>query len=148
VITVRQLMDMLTDHDTWSVSPKDTVYKALELMAEKNVGALLVVENGLMVGIFTERDYARKVILMGRHSLDTPVEDIMTKDMVTVDSEQTIEECLELMTKYRIRHLPVMDHGRLVGMVSMRDVIDVIISGKQDMINNLENFIMGQGYGR
>jgi CBS domain-containing protein len=147
MITVRQLMEMCADHQPWSVSPKDTVYKALERMAEKNVGALLVVENGLMLGIFSERDYARKIILMGRTSLDTPVEEIMTKDMVTIDSEQTIDECLELMTKHRIRHLPVMEHGRLVGMVSMRDVIDVIISRKQDMIDNLENFIMGQGYG-
>jgi CBS domain-containing protein len=148
MITVRQLMEMCADNQPWSVSPQDTVYRALERMAEKNVGALLVVENGLMVGIFTERDYARKIILMGRASLDTPVEEIMTKDMVTIDSEQTIEECLELMTKHRIRHLPVMEHGRLVGMVSMRDVIDVIISRKQDTIDNLENFIMGQGYGR
>jgi CBS domain-containing protein len=147
MITVRQLMDMRSDNTTWFVSPKDSVYKALELMAEKNTGAVLVVENGQMVGIFTERDYARKIILMGRTSLDTPIEEIMTKDMVTIDSEQTLEECLSLMTKYRIRHLPIMDHGRLVGMVSMRDVADAIISKKQDMIDNLENFIMGQGYG-
>ena len=147
MITVRQLMDMHSGNTTWSVSPKDSVYKALELLAEKNVGAVLVVENGRMAGIFTERDYARKIILMGRASLDTPVEDIMTKDMVTIDPEQTIEECLALMTKHRIRHLPVMERGRLVGMVSMRDVIDVIISRKQDMIDNLENFITGQGYG-
>jgi len=147
MITIRQLMDMRSDNTMLSVSPKDSVYKALELMAEKNVGAVLVVENGQMVGIFTERDYARKIILMGRTSLDTPIEDIMTKDMVTIDSEQTLEECLALMTKYRIRHLPIIEHGRLVGMVSMRDVADAIISKKQDMIDNLENFIMGQGYG-
>jgi CBS domain-containing protein len=147
MITVRQLMDMRSDNKTWSVSPKDSVFRALELMAEKNMGAVLVVENGQMVGIFTERDYARKIILMGRTSLDTPIEEIMTKDMVTIDSEQTLEECLSLMTKYRIRHLPIMEHGRLVGMVSMRDVADAIISKKQDMIDNLENFIMGQGYG-
>lgn len=147
MITVRQLMDMRSDNTAWSVTPKDSVYKALELMADKNVGAVLVVENGQMVGIFTERDYARKIILMGRTSLDTPVEDIMTKDMVTIDTEQTIEECLALMTKYRIRHLPTIEHGRLIGMVSMRDVVDAIISKKQDMIDNLENFIMGQGYG-
>jgi CBS domain-containing protein len=148
MITVRQLMEMHSGTASWSVSPKDSVYKALQLMAEKNVGAVLVVENGRMAGIFTERDYARKVILMGRTSLDTPVEDIMSKDMVTIDPEQTIEDCLALMSKHRIRHLPVMDRGRLVGMVSMRDVIDVIISGKQDTIDNLENFIMGKGYGR
>jgi CBS domain-containing protein len=147
MITIRQLMDMRSDNTMWSVSPGDSVYKALELMAEKNVGAVLVVEKGQMVGIFTERDYARKIILMGRTSLDTPVEDIMTKDMVTIDSEQTLEECLALMTKYRFRHLPIIERGRLVGMVSMRDVADAIISKKQDMIDNLENFIMGQGYG-
>ena len=147
MITIRQLMDMRSDNTTWSVSPGDSVYKALELMAEKNVGAVLVVENGQMVGIFTERDYARKIILMGRTSLDTPIEDIMTKDMVTIDSEQTLEECLSLMTKYRIRHLPIIERGRLVSMVSMRDVADAIISKKQDMIDNLEKFIMGQGYG-
>jgi CBS domain-containing protein len=147
MITVRQLMDMRSDNTMWSVSPRDSVYKALELMAEKNVGAVLVVENGQMVGIFTERDYSRKIILMGRTSLDTPLEEIMTKDMVTIDSEQTLEECLSLMTKYRFRHLPIIERGRLVGMVSMRDVADAIISKKQDMIENLENFIMGQGYG-
>ncbi len=148
MITVRQLMEMHSGTTSWSVSPKNSVYKALELMAEKNVGAVLVVENGRMAGIITERDYARKIILMGRTSLDTPVEDIMSKDMVTIDPEQTIEDCLALMTSHHIRHLPVMERGRLVGMVSMRDVIDVIISGKQDTIDNLENFIMGKGYGR
>ena len=128
------------------VSPKDTVYRALQLMAENNVGAVMVSEGGHMVGIFTERDYCRKVILMGRSSLNTPIEEIMTKKMITVNSDQPLEECLELMTKYHIRHLPVQDGDKLIGLVSMRDVMEIIISIKQDRIERLENYILGTDY--
>ncbi len=128
------------------VSPKDTVYRALQLMAENNVGAVMVSEGGHMVGIFTERDYCRKVILMGRSSLNTPIEEIMTKKMITVNSDQPLEECLELMTKYHIRHLPVQDGDKLIGLVSMRDVMEMMISIKQDRIERLENYILGTDY--
>ncbi len=146
MITVKQLMQTYGEN-AWSVSVDDTVYKALQLMADKNVGAVLVFEEGQMVGIFSERDYARKIILMGRCSLDTQVKDIMTKDMITVDPDQNIEECMKLLTKHHIRHLPVMEKGRLVGMISMRDVVEAIITTKQDTIDNLENYILGRDYG-
>jgi CBS domain-containing protein len=128
------------------IAPTDTVYRALQLMAENNVGAVMICDKGHMVGIFTERDYCRKVILMGRSSLNTPIEEIMTKKMITVCSEQPLEECLELMTKYHIRHLPVQDNEKLVGIVSMRDVMEMIISVKEDRIERLENYIQGTDY--
>jgi len=99
-----------------------------------------------MVGIFTERDYCRKVILMGRSSLNTPVEEIMTKKMITVHPDQPLEACLELMTKYHIRHLPVQEGEKLIGIVSMRDVMETIISMKQDRIERLESYILGAEY--
>jgi CBS domain-containing protein len=130
------------------VSPTDTVYRALQLMAENNVGAVMVAEGEHMLGIFTERDYCRKIILMGRSSLNTPMQDIMTKQMITVKPEQTLEECIELMGKYHIRHLPVQDNDKLVGIVSMRDVMEALISLKQDRIERLEGYILGNDYGR
>lgn len=145
MITVKDLLKkgMTT---TVVVAPTDTVYRALQLMAENNVGAVMISDKGHMVGIFTERDYCRKVILMGRSSLNTPIEEIMTKKMITVNSEQPLEECLELMTKYHIRHLPVQDNEKLVGIVSMRDVMEMIISVKEDRIERLENYIQGTDY--
>jgi len=130
------------------VAPTDTVYRALQLMAENNVGAVMISDKGHMDGIFTERDYCRKVILMGRSSLNTPIEEIMTKKMITVSSNQPLEECLELMTKYHIRHLPVQDNEKLVGVVSMRDVMEMIIAVKEDRIERLENYILGTDYSR
>jgi CBS domain-containing protein len=128
------------------VAPTDTVYRALQLMAENNVGAVMISDKGHMVGIFTERDYCRKVILMGRSSLNTPIEEIMTKKMITVNSDQPLEECLELMTRYHIRHLPVQDKDKLIGIVSMRDVMEMLISVKEDRIERLENYIQGTDY--
>jgi CBS domain-containing protein len=148
MITVKMLMDAKKDATMYCVSPTDTVYRALEVMAQANIGAVLICENDQIVGIFTERDYARKIILMGRHSLDTEIQEIMTKEMVTVNPEASLEECMGMMTKYRIRHLPVMERGRLVGIISMRDVVDAIIASKDSMIENLENYILGKGYGK
>lgn len=147
MITVKDLFKSGTV-STVVVAPTDTVYRALQLMAENNVGSVVVSDGGRMVGIFTERDYCRKIILMGRSSLETPIEEIMTKDMITVRPSQTLEECLELMTKYHIRHLPVEDGGRLVGMVSMRDVMQMIISIREDRIERLESYILGSDYSR
>ena len=147
MITVKDLLAERTGCSTVVISPKDTVYRALQLMSENNVGSVVVSDGGRMVGIFTERDYCRKIILMGRSSLDTPLDDIMTKKMITVHPEQTLEECLELMTKYHIRHLPVDEKGKLVGVVSMRDVMSTIISNKEDRIERLENYILGTDYG-
>jgi CBS domain-containing protein len=130
-----------------SVSPMDTVYRALQVMAENNVGAVMICDEGQMVGIFTERDYCRKIILMGRSSVGTPIQDIMTKNMITVRPEQTLEDCIELMTKHHIRHLPVQESDQLVGLVSMRDVMEAMIAFKQDRIDRLESYILGNDYG-
>jgi CBS domain-containing protein len=146
MITVKQLMQAKQSTGTISVAPKDTVYRALEVMAEANTGAVLVVEDDQMVGIFTERDYARKVVLKGRASLETPVEEIMSTSMITIQPEQSLEECMALMSKFHIRHLPVLEKGRLAGVVSMRDVVDALISSKDNLIKDLEDYILGKGY--
>ncbi len=145
MITVKDLIKK-GGSSTVVVSPADTVYRALQLMAENNVGAVMISDSGHPLGIFTERDYCRKIILMGRSSLNTPIQDIMTKQMITVSPEQSLEECLELMTKYHIRHLPVQEEGRLIGIVSMRSVMELIISMKQERIEQLENYILGTDY--
>ena len=147
MITVKDLMKLGVS-STVVISPTDTVYRALQLMAENNVGSVVVCHDGQMVGIFTERDYCRKLILMGRSSLNTPLDEIMTRNMITVRPNQNLEECHELMSKYYIRHLPVEDVGRLVGVVSMRDVMEMIISMKEDRIERLENYILGTDYNR
>jgi CBS domain-containing protein len=131
----------------WSVHPYATVLDALELMAWKNVGALLVIEDDHVVGIFSERDYARKVILEGRSSLNTFIREIMTRQVLFVRPEQTIEECMALMTQARIRHLPVMQDSKLVGLVSIGDVVKELIADKDLKIQQLENYINGRGYG-
>jgi CBS domain-containing protein len=147
MLTVKDLMKQGIG-STVVASPTDTVFRALQLMAENNVGSVIVSDGGQMVGIFTERDYCRKIILMGRSSLNTPMDEIMTKKMITVRPNQTLEECLELMTRYHIRHLPVEDGGKLVGVVSMRAVMEMIISMKEDRIERLENYILGTEYQR
>ena len=114
MITVKDLLNR-SSGSTVLVSPTDTVYRALQLMAENNVGAVMICEENQMQGIFTERDYCRKIILMGRSSLNTPIQDIMTKKMITVKPQQSLEECMELMTRYHIRHLPVEEDDKLVG---------------------------------
>lgn len=145
MITVKDLLKKGVS-STVVVTPTDTVYRALQLMAENNVGAVMVSDGGRMVGIFTERDYCRKIILMGRSSLNTPIQEIMTQKMISVRPDQTLEECLELMTKYHIRHLPAQEGEKLVGIVSMRDVMELIISIKQDRIERLESYILGTDY--
>jgi CBS domain-containing protein len=146
MITVKDLLSKVSG-PTIMVSPTDTVYRALQLMAENNVGAVMICESGQMLGIFTERDYCRKIILMGRSSLNTPIEEIMTKKMITIKPTQTMEESMELMTKYHIRHLPVEENDHLVGIISMRDVMESIISFKQEHIERLESYILGNDYG-
>ena len=149
MLTVKQLLQLKKDESTYSVSPQASVFDALKLMAEKNLGAVMVVdENNQMIGIFTERDYARKIVLKGKTSLETPISEIMTSEMVTISTDQTLEECMNLMTKWHIRHLPIMEKGRLIGMVSMRDVVEILLSMKEGTIASLENYILGEGYGR
>lgn len=130
----------------WSVTPQTTVYQALELMAEKNIGAVLVLENEKVTGLFSERDYARKVILKGKTSKTSLVGELMTREVLYVAPENSIEDCMELMSKKRIRHLPVLDGGKLVGVVSIGDVVREAISRREATIHQLERYISG-GYG-
>jgi CBS domain-containing protein len=125
----------------FSVEPKVMVLKAIELMCEKNIGGLLIVENDRLVGIFTERDYARKLILKGKSSKDTPIGELMTASPFTVSPESSIEQCMELMTNKKIRHLPVEEHGKLVGMISIGDVVKQIIEDQKIIIEQLESYI-------
>ena len=140
--TVRQLLEGKTD--VWSVSPRNSVYEAIELMAVKGIGALLVMENDELVGILSERDYARKVILKGRSSKETAVKEIMTEKVLYVSPERTIEDCMALFTKKRIRHLPVMEEGKVVGIISSGDVIKAMLSQQQLIIEQLESYIKGR----
>jgi len=130
-------------NQVWSIAPQATVYEALELMAKKNVGALLVIENGNVVGMFTERDYARKVILHGRSSKTTSVGELMTADVLYVSPDDTIEYCMAIMTDKHLRHLPVMGKEKLVGIVSIGDVVKAIISDREFTIRELERYITG-----
>jgi CBS domain-containing protein len=129
--------------EVWSVGPSDSIFKALELMREKNVGAVLVVESDILLGIFSERDYARKVVLEGKASKSTAVRDAMTTKVAYVRPRQTVEECMALMTDKRIRHLPVFDGEALIGVISIGDVVQIKISEQEFIIEQLENYITG-----
>lgn len=124
-----------------SVTPETTVFKALKLMAEKNIGALLVMSDGTLRGIMSERDYARKVILLGKSSHELKVSDIMSEDLVTVTPAQTVDDCMSLMTGRRIRHLPVLDDGKVVGVLSIGDLVKAVIEMQRETIQQLESYI-------
>jgi signal-transduction protein with cAMP-binding, CBS, and nucleotidyltransferase domain len=145
--TVRQLWQGKSSQEIWSIAPNASVYRALELMAEKNIGALLVMEAGRLVGIISERDYARKVILQGRSSRTTAVDELMTTQVYYVGPDTTIEDCMALMTSKRIRHLPVMENEEVIGIISIGDVIKAIISQQASTIQQLESYIATGGYG-
>ncbi len=140
--TVRQLL-RTKQPEIWTIGPRGSVYEALELMAEKDVGALLVMSEGRLEGIFSERDYARKVVLKGKKSRETLVGELMTQAIFYVTPEQTVEECLALMTEKHVRHLPVLDNSHLVGLVSIGDAVKCIIDEQQLTIRHLENYITG-----
>lgn len=142
--TVRDLLGK-KGGEIWSVAPSSTVYEALQLMADKNIGAVLVREGDRMLGILSERDYAREVILKGKASKDTPVREIMTTRVVCVVPERTVEDCMALMTDKRIRHLPVLDGANLIGVLSIGDVVKAVISEKQFLIEQLESYITSGG---
>jgi CBS domain-containing protein len=127
----------------WSIAPNSMVFDAIQLMADKNVGALPVVEKGELVGIISERDYTRKVILKGKSSKDTPVRDIMTQEPVTVHPGDSVGECMHVMTEKRVRNLPVMEGAKMVGLLSIGDLVRRIISAQTATIDNLEKYITG-----
>jgi CBS domain-containing protein len=140
--TIRELL-AVKGCDAWFISPEKKVYDALAMMAFRNVGALLVMEDGKMVGLLSERDYARKIILKGKTSKDTPVAEIMVRHVVCVRPEHTIFECMALMTKHRVRHMPVMENDRVIGMISIGDVVKAIISKQDFLIEQLQTYVMG-----
>ena len=125
----------------WSLSPEDSVYQALEMLAECNVGALMVLQGDKLVGIFSERDYTRKIALAGKASKDTRVAEIMTTTVLSVSPKATTDECMALMSLKKIRHLPVVDGNTVLGMISIRDIMDEIIKDREETINQLQNYI-------
>lgn len=141
--TMREILGNKTP-GVWHVAPDATVYEALELMAKKDVGALPVVEGETIVGIFSERDYARNVVLKGKSSRNTPVRDLMIRQVLYVRPDQTVDDAMALMTEKRVRHLPVLEGGKLIGIVSIGDLVRRIITEKQHTIDLLENYIKGE----
>lgn len=142
--SIRQLLDE-KGYLIHAIAPAAMVIDAIRLMSEMGIGALLVLEEGNLVGIISERDYTRKVILQNRSSLNTPVRDIMTSKVLYMAPEQTVDECMVLMSKHRIRHMPVMDNDKPVGVLSIKDVMKNIISEKDFIIHQLETYISGAG---
>ena len=142
--TVAQILKTKQNQAVYTISPSAKVLDAVRMMADKSVGALLVVEQETIVGIVTERDYARKMILKGRSSTDTSVRDIMTSSVMYVRLDDTNEQCMALMTENRLRHLPILDDGKLIGIISIGDLVKDIISEQQFIIQQLEHYIMGR----
>lgn len=128
-------------HDVYSVTSNYTVFEALKVMGEKNIGALPIIEEGELKGIFSERDYARKIVLHNKSSHDTLVKDIMTPNVITVSPDDTIDQCMELMSNRRIRHLPVVNEGKVVGLLSISDLVKVIIERQKETIEHLQSYI-------
>jgi CBS domain-containing protein len=142
--TVAQILGSKPDQAVYTMEPTASAHEAVRLMSEKNIGALVVVERGQVVGIVSERDYARKLVLMARSPKDTLLGDIMSSPVMYVHPNQTSDECMALMTENRLRHLPVMDGGQLIGLVSIGDLVKATISEQQFIIEQLEHYISGQ----
>lgn len=145
--TVRKILDEKAEAKIYTVPSTATVFDALQVMCEGNTGAVLVTENEKIVGIFTERDYAREGEVKGRLAKDTAVSDVMTSQMVLIKPETTLEESAELMRKYHVRHLPIIESERLVGIVSIRRLAEALLEQEQGTIGKLESYILGSGYG-
>ena len=141
--SVTHILRSKPEQTVYTIAPTATVFDAVKLMAEKSIGALVVTEGERVVGLITERDYARKVVLMARSSKETPVREIMTSAVMYVRPDQTSQECMMLMTENRLRHLPVMDGGKLIGLVSIGDLVKDIISEQTFIIEQLEHYISG-----
>ncbi len=140
--TVKHVLDQ-KGHDVYFIHPDASVFDAIKMMAENNIGSLVVLDDGKLVGLIAERHYAREIILRGRTSRGTLVRDIMSKEVICARSDQPVEECMAVMTTKGVRHLPVLEHGRLVGIVSIGDMVKSVISDQKFMIEQLEHFIQG-----
>ena len=147
MITVRKILDEKPDKKIFTVPSDATVLDALYVMADANTGAVLVAEDEKIVGIFTERDYAREGEVKGRVARETNVADVMTRQMVLIKPETTLEECAELMAKYHVRHLPVLEKERVIGIVSIRRLAEALLAEHKGTIVKLESYILGSGYG-
>ena len=141
---VAHILRSKSDPTVHTIVPTASMFDAVKLMAEKNIGALLIMEGETIVGLMSERDYARKIVLMGRSSKETPVRDIMTYPVMYVDPQQSTEECMALMTEKRLRHLPVLDGGKLIGLISIGDLVKDIISEQNFTIEQLQRYISGE----
>ena len=143
-ISVRQILDG-KGYQIYSVTSVTTVYDTIELMANEGIGAVLVIDDGTMTGILSERDYTRKIVLKNRSSRDTTVSEIMTRDVIFVTPDQNIEDCMEKMSNYQIRHVPVLENDKPIGMLSVMDVMRNILTEKEYLISQLESYISGNG---
>lgn len=141
--TVAQLVCLKSERNVYTVAPEQMVIEAVRTMAERNVGALPVVENGVVIGVISERDYARKMVLQGRSSVGTPIRSIMSSPVITVDPCQSIETCMGLMTERHLRHLPVVENEKLIGLLSIGDLVKAAITEQTDLILQLEQYIRG-----
>ena len=144
--TVKQLLNAKKNETNYSIAADETVLRALQIMAEANIGSVLVTEKDKIVGIFTESDYARKGEIMGRVAKTTPVKEVMTGNMYTVTMDTSVEQCMALMKNHRISHLPVVESDQLVGIVSMTDVMNSAVSDRESEIKGLENYILASGF--
>ncbi|HCW05972.1 MAG TPA: histidine kinase [Cytophagales bacterium] len=138
---VKDILDAKGGFVVYSVTPSTTVYSAIEQMSQKNIGGILIAENDMLLGIFTERDYARKLILKGKSSKETPISDLMTANPITVSLSNTVEECMQIMSDKHIRHLPVTEGSKILGMISIGDVVTHVIQEQKSIIQHLESYI-------
>ena len=139
---LEDFLELNKDRKICSISKDQSVRQALVLMSEKNIGAIIIIDNNnFPIGIFSERDYARKVILKGKNSKDTLLEEVMTKELITITRNHKIEQCIEIMTEKRIRHLPILENNKIVGIISIGDVLKIIIKDQKELINHLQKFI-------
>ncbi len=142
MLRVKHLLgEKASNKDIWSIEAEDPVLEAIQLMADKHIGALPVMRGSTLVGIVSERDYARKVILLGRSSAETPVWQIMSSPVITVTADDSVHHCMQLVTEHRVRHLPVMEKGQLIGMISIGDLVKAVIDEQQQTITQLERYI-------
>ena len=140
--SIENFLKLNNKKQIWTILKDQSVWQALVLMSEKNIGAIIIVDNkDFPIGIFSERDYARKVILKGKSSKDTLLEEVMTKELITITRNHKIEQCMEIMTEKRIRHLPILENNKIVGIISIGDVLKIIIKDQKELINHLQKFI-------